>query len=39
MTEIQTTAEEEHWSTSKIVQDAVEQYLDHRRWQRLMLSQ
>lgn len=38
MTEIQNAAEEEHRSTNEIVQDAVEQYLDHRRWQRLVLS-
>jgi uncharacterized protein (DUF1778 family) len=38
MTEIQHAAEEEHRSTNEVIQDAVEQYLEHRRWQRLVLS-
>ena len=38
LAEIQTAAEEEHRTTNELVQDAVKQYLEHRRWHYLVLS-
>ena len=35
---IETAANEEHRTSNELVQDAVEQYLENRRWQRLALS-